>query len=614
MLLLLAVLALVSALPAAAQCSGCGTAVGSIVSGETWTASGSPYCVNSDVMVVGLTIQSNVTVRFCGGYEFQVLGSLRVNGASNAPVVFTSGDTTNGWKGIVFDNAAAGSYFNCAIIERATNSGVRTVNTSLAFTNCVIRNNTAPVSGGGINASGAGLDMENCVVSNNVVGVAGAGSSAGGGIFVNGQTIRVSRCSFVQNLAQGVDASGGGIYANSKSVFNKCTIAGNYAIGYGSYGVGHGGGICGDGDCTLTSCSITGNKARSGDNQYNGYGLYFGSHYSSTSKLVMVNCSVLTNSFWDTMRSYAGAIHLVYTSAQLRNCLIAQNDGFGLITTYGQIGVVNCTVVNNTIAGCWQMFGNQLMITNSVVFFNGSQSAVGSVAYSDIQGGIQPGPGNISVNPALCPQNWSLLPGSPCIDAGSPDAIYNDACIDDAVCSPNSRGTARSDMGAYGGPGNCYWLAGDEPNLVTQPASQSSCLGQTVTFSAFATGADPLTYQWFFNSNLMAGQTNRNLVLTNLQSTNGGPYCVVASNLFGSVTSASANLIVQDACVDICMYAGLNIAGLPGRTYELRYTTDLSNTNFANWTFLATNTPPWLYIDTNSCGSPKRFYGVKLLP
>ena len=610
----MAALALAAVLPAGAQCSGCGTAVGSIVSGETWTASGSPYCVNSDVMVVGLTIQSNVTVRFCGSYEFQVLGSLRVNGASNAPVVFTSGDTANGWKGIVFDNAAAGSYFNCAVIERATNSGVRTVNTSLAFTNCVIRNNTAPVSGGGINASIGRLDMENCVVSNNVVGVAGAGQCAGGGIFVNGSAIRASRCSFVQNVAQGVSASGGGIYANSKSVFDKCTIAGNQAIGYGSYGEGHGGGICGDGDCTLTSCSISGNKARCGDSQYTGSGLYFGATYSSSSKLVMANCLILSNSFVNPLPSYAGAIHLVYTSAQLRNCLIAQNTGHGLITTYGQIGVVNCTVVNNTSSGCWQMFGNQLMITNSVVFFNGSQSAVGAVAYSDIQGGVQSGPGNISVNPALCPQNWSLLPGSPCIDTGSPDAIYNDACIDNTVCSANSRGTARNDMGAYGGPGNCYWLAGDEPNLVTQPASQSSCLGQTVSFYAFATGADPLTYQWFFNSSLMAGQTNRSLVLTNLQSTNGGPYSVVASNLFGSVASEPANLVVQDACVDICQYAGLNISGLPGRTYELRYTTDLSNTNFATWTFLGTNTPPWLYIDTNSCASPKRFYGVKLLP
>jgi hypothetical protein len=62
------------------------------------------------------------------------------------------------------------------------------------------------------------------------------------------------------------------------------------------------------------------------------------------------------------------------------------------------------------------------------------------------------------------------------------------------------------------------------------------------------------------------------------------------------------------------MYAGLNISGLPGRTYELRYTTDLNNTNFSTWTFLASNSTPWFYIDTNSCGLPKRFYGVKLVP
>jgi hypothetical protein len=80
------------------------------------------------------------------------------------------------------------------------------------------------------------------------------------------------------------------------------------------------------------------------------------------------------------------------------------------------------------------------------------------------------------------------------------------------------------------------------------------------------------------------------------------------------VTSAPAALIVNDACVDIHMYAGLNIAGQSGQTYVLKYTTDLNSTNFATWTPLATNTmgaSPWFYLDMDSPFSPKRFYGVK---
>ena len=41
--------------------------------------------------------------------------------------------------------------------------------------------------------------------------------------------------------------------------------------------------------------------------------------------------------------------------------------------------------------------------------------------------------------------------GSPCIDAGTPDAAYNDGCL------PPGQGAERNDMGAYGGPDNCGW-------------------------------------------------------------------------------------------------------------------------------------------------------------
>jgi hypothetical protein len=149
---------------------------------------------------------------------------------------------------------------------------------------------------------------------------------------------------------------------------------------------------------------------------------------------------------------------------------------------------------------------------------------------------------------------------------------------------------------------------------VTGPQSQTSCLGGSASFSVTAAGAQPFAYQWYSNAGIMNGQTAATLSLTNLQSAQVGPYWVAVSNLYGSVTSAVAQLTVNDACVDLCLYAGLNISGLPGRTYELRYTTDLNNTNFATWTLLATNTTPWFYVDTNSCGTARRFYGVKLQP
>jgi polyhydroxybutyrate depolymerase len=51
-----------------------------------------------------------------------------------------------------------------------------------------------------------------------------------------------------------------------------------------------------------------------------------------------------------------------------------------------------------------------------------------------------------------------------------------------------------------------------------------------------------LTYQWRWNTNVLAGQTNSTLVLSNLQLTHLGQYSVVVSNSAGSVTSQMAGL------------------------------------------------------------------------
>jgi hypothetical protein len=124
-----------------------------------------------------------------------------------------------------------------------------------------------------------------------------------------------------------------------------------------------------------------------------------------------------------------------------------------------------------------------------------------------------------------------------------------------------------------------------------------------------------LFYQWLLNSVPLAGQTSTNLVLTNLAASQAGAYSVIISNSFNAVTSAPAQLVINDACVDIRLYAGLNMSGQPGATYVLSYTTNLNAP--INWLALVTNAMPvsgWLYIDTNSSFSPQRFYRAKLSP
>lgn len=83
------------------------------------------------------------------------------------------------------------------------------------------------------------------------------------------------------------------------------------------------------------------------------------------------------------------------------------------------------------------------------------------------------------------------------------------------------------------------------PIINVQPQSQPSYVGGTVTFSATAVSALPMTNQWYFGSNPLPGQTNSTLRLTNLQLTNAGNYSVVFGNANGTTNSAAAALTVS---------------------------------------------------------------------
>ena len=74
--------------------------------------------------------------------------------------------------------------------------------------------------------------------------------------------------------------------------------------------------------------------------------------------------------------------------------------------------------------------------------------------------------------------------------------------------------------------------------------------GQAV-FSATASGASPLAYQWQKNSaNLVnggkvSGETSNVLTLSTVALANAGTYRLIAANAYGSITSAVAVLTVD---------------------------------------------------------------------
>ena len=82
------------------------------------------------------------------------------------------------------------------------------------------------------------------------------------------------------------------------------------------------------------------------------------------------------------------------------------------------------------------------------------------------------------------------------------------------------------------------------PTILRQPQHQTARLGTNIIFSVVAAGVQPLTYQWTFNGNNIAGAVSPNLTRNNVQLANQGNYSVRVSNPFGSVSSAVATLAV----------------------------------------------------------------------
>ncbi len=82
------------------------------------------------------------------------------------------------------------------------------------------------------------------------------------------------------------------------------------------------------------------------------------------------------------------------------------------------------------------------------------------------------------------------------------------------------------------------------PSFITPPVSQTVNAGQNVSFTGFAIGTAPLSYQWQFNNVPIAGATSATLTLTNVQPNNNGRYSVRVSNAVGSITSQTAILNV----------------------------------------------------------------------
>jgi hypothetical protein len=82
------------------------------------------------------------------------------------------------------------------------------------------------------------------------------------------------------------------------------------------------------------------------------------------------------------------------------------------------------------------------------------------------------------------------------------------------------------------------------PFILSQPLSQIQPLTSRATFSVFAIGTAPLTYQWQHEGTNLVGGFGSSITLFNLKLTDSGVYTVKVTNSRGSVISVPAILTV----------------------------------------------------------------------
>lgn len=105
----------------------------------------------------------------------------------------------------------------------------------------------------------------------------------------------------------------------------------------------------------------------------------------------------------------------------------------------------------------------------------------------------------------------------------------------------NEAANLRANLMAYGAKS----VATDSPPaILVQPRSQTVEVGDTAAVSVGVRGAWPLAYQWYFQAAPLADATNSVLTLPNIQTNQTGPYQVIVTNAFGSVTSAAVTVTV----------------------------------------------------------------------
>lgn len=264
---------------------------------------------------------------------------------------------------------------------------------------------------------------------------------------------------------------GGGVYMRADAAsltLREVVVHSNQAATYLS--TGEGGGIFNRaGTLTLEDCTVRDNHTGGGllsfadDSQ--------GGGIASGGVLTLRNSTISGNSVDGSYDARGGGIS-VWGTATVTNSLFARNatltlygGGGAAVYNAGTLAMQGCTVTGSRTSECAVVLTGltgTTTIEDSIVYHNSNYPgcrAVGTygttIHYSDIEGGwIGPGVGNISVPPGFVDpanEDYSLLPASPCLDAGDPASTAGGVALggNPRQLDGDLNRTLRIDMGAF---------------------------------------------------------------------------------------------------------------------------------------------------------------------
>ncbi len=382
--------------------------------------------VGTITLTNGLPVNNAVTINGPGA------NNLIINGNNTNTVLSAVADLT--LSGVTVANGLS-----------ANGGGISNSNGKLTLNNCVIRNNRATASGGGIYNSGsfAIAILNNCTISNN--SVTSAMDSRGGGLYNEARAMMtLNNCTITGNSATATSttqinpvAYGGGLFnygsgiENGTVTLNECIVSSNSVSG--SNAIRSGGAIfsfAGNAAINVNSCIFTNNVAVNSGGAIVNYG----------------PLNVRNSTFSANSSSNGGALYNAGTLTMTNSTLSGNNggpaSGGGLYNDGESATLTNCTLSGNYAAFAGGIQNISTLTLLNTLFQTGTSGAnlesSGTVTSSghnlsnDDGGGFLTGPGDlINTNPLLGPltfnggptQTHELLPGSPALDAGDDSVL-----------------------------------------------------------------------------------------------------------------------------------------------------------------------------------------------